>query len=170
MNRFRQKAALLLCLALFSLPACAAEEKASRPALKKDLVGTWELVSVRPVHDAQDPAFYPYQHFEFNSNSSMKFMTSEDPFTKGWLDKFRKQPAEIDYRLDEKGLLTLMWQKRPHEERAICAYVLRDVPSDVLAKLSQDRRKDLPKKGDLSLSFLNGKGGIAYQKVLKRVG
>lgn len=161
----------VLAAALFVAQAAFAEpNKVSRPAVKKDLVGTWEMVSVRPVFDGNDPVFYPHQRFVFNGNASMKFMASENPFTEEWLDKFRKQPAEIDYSVDDKGILTLMWQKQPHQERAIAAYVLQDVPADVLAKLPKERRQGLPKKGDLTISFLNSKGKISYQKVLTRIG
>ncbi len=148
----------------------AGEEKASRPATKKDLVGTWELVSVRPIHDAKDPVFFPYQRYVFNGDASMKYMVSKMPFTKEWLDKFVKQPREIDYRVDEKGVLSLIWQTKPHQESAICAYVLKDIPAELLAKVSAEKQKGLPKKGDLTLSFLNGQGKVAYQKVLTRVG
>ena len=149
--------------------AFAAAESPSRPATKKDLVGTWELVSVRPVTDPKDPVFYPYQRYQFNGNSSMKYMTSGTPFTKEWLDKFRKEPAEIDFRVDERGVLSLMWQKIRHEESAICALVQKDVPAEVLAKIPADKRKGLPKKGDMTLSYLTPEGRIAYQKVLTRV-
>src|SRR5262245_42324996 len=74
-------------------PALAAKERASRPAVKADLVGTWDMVSVQPVHDKKDPVFYPYQRFVFNPDASMKFMVSDKPFTKDWLDKFKKQQA-----------------------------------------------------------------------------
>lgn len=152
-----------------SAAQAAAGGPASRPATKKDLVGTWELVSVRPVHDAKDPVFYPYQRYIFKADSGMKYMTSDKPFTKEWLDKFRRQPSEIDFRMNERGLLTMIWEKRAHQENAVCAFVLRDIPQDVLAKLPAERRKGLPKKGDLTLSFLNSGGHIAYQKVLSRV-
>ena len=161
---------VLLPLMLCAVTVFAAEEKVSRPAVKKDLVGTWELVSVRPIHDASDPVFYPYQRYVFNADASMKYMVSEKPFTKEWLDKFVKQPREIDYRVDEKGVLSLIWQNKPHQESAICAYGLKDVPAEVLAKVPEGKRKGLPKKGDLTLSFLNSQGKIAYQKVLTRVG
>ena len=166
-----RKAILVLTAALLVSQAVFAEtNKASRPAVKKDLVGTWDMVSVRPVYDGSDPVFYEHQRFVFNPNASMKFIASERPFSKEWLDKFRKQPAEIDYSIDEKGLPTMMWQKMPHQEKAIAAYVLQDVPADVLAKLPAERRKGLAKKGDLTVSFLNSKGRIAYQKVLTRIG
>jgi len=166
----KKTTAVLLPLAFYAVSVFAVEEKASRPAVKKDLVGTWELVSVHPVHDPKDPVFYPYQRFVFNADSSMKYMVSEKPFTKEWLDKFVKQPREIDFRVDQKGVLSLIWQTRPHQESAICAFVLKDVPQEVLEKVSPDKRKGLPKKGDLTLSFLNSQGKIAYQKVLTRVG
>ncbi len=148
----------------------AAGEAASRPAVKKDLVGTWEMVSVRPIHEPSNPVFYAYQRYVFNSDASMKYMVSDKPFTKEWLDKFVKQPREIDFRVDSKGVLFMIWQNKPHQEMAICAYVLKDVPAEVLAKVPADIRKGLPKKGDLTLSFLNSQGKIAYQKVLTRVG
>ena len=147
-----------------------AAEKASRPCKKEDLVGTWEMVSVRPVYDKKDPIFFPYQKFVFNQDSSMKSMASEQPFTKEWLDKFEKQSVEIDYSLSDKGLLTLTWQNRPHSEAAICAYVLSDVPAEVLAKVPKIDRGNLPKKGNITLSYLNNDGKIAYQKILKKVG
>ena len=152
--------------AAFSAPAA---DPASRPASKKDLVGTWDMVSVRPAANASDPGLYPYQRFVFNSDASMKYMTSKDPFTAEWLDRFRKQPAEIDYRVDEKGILSLMWQKQSHEENALCAYVLKDVPPDLMAKIPQAKRAGLPKRGDIAVSFLNSKGKIAYQKVLTKI-
>jgi hypothetical protein len=166
----RAGALALLLLGLAGLPGVlAAEEKASRPAAKKDLIGTWEMVSVRPAGKAEDPVFYPYQRFVFHPNASMKYMTSDRPLTKEWLEKFRKQQAEIDYSVDDRGVMTLMWQKLSHQERAICAFVLKDVPAQTLAKLPAERRKGLPKKGDLTLSFLDSQGRIAYQKVLTRI-
>lgn len=169
-TNLKKTAVALLPLVFCAAALFAAEERASRPAVKKDLVGTWELASVHPVHDPNDPVFYPYQRYVFNSDSSMKYMVSEKPFTKDWLDKFVKQPREIDFRVDQKGVLSLIWQSRSHTEEAICAYVVKDVPAEVLAKIPTERRKGLPKKGDLTLSFLNSQGKIAYQKVLTRVG
>ncbi len=146
-----------------------ATESASRPATKADLVGQWKLVSVRPVHDKNDPTFFPHQRFQFFGNASMKFISSENPLTKEWQEKFNKQPAEIDYTISDKGLLTLTWSKLSHSENALCTYVLKDVPADVLAKVPESRRKELPKAGNLTLSFLNTKGRIAYQKVLEKI-
>lgn len=169
-NHLKKTVWALLPFVFSATAVFAAEEKASRQAVKADLVGTWEMVSVRPIHDASDPVFYPYQRYVFNADASMKYMVSEKPFTKEWLDKFVKQPREIDFRVDEKGILYLIWQSKPHQEMAICALVLKDVPQEVLAKVPVDKRKGLPKKGDLTLSFLNSQGKIAYQKVLTRVG
>jgi hypothetical protein len=158
----------VLALALVSQSA-AAEEKASRAATKKDLVGTWELVSVRPVHDPKDPVFFPYQRFVFNADSSMKFMASADPFTQEWMGKFNKQPASIDYAVSEKGVLTMTWQETVHSESALAAFVLQDVPPDLKEKLTDAQKKGLPKKNDVTLSFLNSRGKIAYQKVLTKI-
>src|SRR5262245_59572626 len=109
-----------LIISFVSASSAQAADKVSRAAIKKDLVGIWEMVSVSPVYDKNDPVFFRYQRFVFNPDSSMKFMASEKPFTQTWLYKFKKQPAEIDYSLDEKGIITLMWQKQPHRENAIC--------------------------------------------------
>ncbi len=169
-NRLKKTISVLSLFVCSVSAVFAGGDVVSRPAVKKDLVGTWEMVSVRPMHEPGDPVFYPYQRFVFNSDASMKYMVSQKPFTKEWLDKFVKQPREIDFRVDEKGVLWMIWQNKPHQEMAICAFVLKDVPADVLAKVPVDIRKGLPKKGDLTLSFLNRQGKIAYQKVLTRVG
>ena len=162
---------LFVCAALllFSNIALAENPKNSRPATKKDLIGTWEMTAVRPVLDKNDPVFFPYQRFVFNENSSMKFISADKPFTKEWLDKFKAQAPEIDYTLNEKGALTLTWHARPHSENILCAYVLRDVPPEVAAKIPQAQRGHLPKKGNVTLSFLNSSGKIAYQKTLTRI-
>ena len=149
--------------------AQADQEKVSRPAVKADLIGSWDMVSVQPVRDKNDPVFFPYQRFLFNPNASMKFMSSDRPFNQEWLEKFKKQPAEIDYTLDEKGVLTISWQKRLHIESVLCTYVLKDVPVEVISKLPSERRKGLPKKGNITLSFLSSDGHIAYQKVLSKI-
>ena len=169
-NIFSRIGWMVFALVFAGSTAFAAAEKVSRPATKKDMVGTWELVAVRPIHDPKDPVFYPFQRYVFDGDASMKYMVSEKPFAKEWLDKFAKQPREIDYRVDEKGILSLLWQSKPHQEMAICAFVLQNVPPDVLAKVPEEARKKLPKKGDLTLSFLNSQGKIAYQKILTRVG
>ena len=164
------KISLWVCAGLLFLAASAsAAEKASRSCTKEDLIGVWEMTSVKPVFDKSDPVFYPHQKFVFNKDSSMKFITSEKPITKEWQDKFNKQPTEIDYTLSNKGLLTLTWQSRPHNEQAICAYVLNDVPQDILAKIPAEERSGLPKKGNVTLSYLSREGKIAYQKILKEV-
>ena len=158
-------------LALFLLHASlvfALQEKVSRPAVKADLVGMWDMVLVQPVRDKNDPIFFPYQKFVFYNNASMKFMSSDKPFSNEWLEKFNKQNAEIDYLLDAKGVLTMSWQKTPHSEKVLCAYVLEDVPVEVASKLPLERRKGLPKRGSITLSFLNNSGRIAYQKVLSK--
>ena len=155
---------LLLCTSV----SMAAPEKISRAATKADLVGTWEMVSVRPVADKNDPTYFPYQRFAFQPDSSMKVMVADKPFTKEWADKFKKTPASIDYSLNEKGILTLSWQQRPHSEQAVCGYVMRDIPSEMTAKLTLEQRKQLPKKGNITLGFLSG-GKIAYQKVLTKI-
>lgn len=148
--------------------ACAAESP-SRPASKQDLVGNWAMVSVRPTHDKSDPTFFPNQRFRFNPDASMKFITSEKPLTQEWLTKFEQQDPDIDFTVDEKGLLTLTWGKIAHSERAIAAYVQKDIPAELANKMPESARGGLPKKGDVTLSFLNSKGKIAYQKVLRRV-
>ena len=95
-------------------------------------------------------------------------MSSEKPFAREWLDKFQKQTPEIDYSLDAKGILTMSWQKQLNSETSLCSFVLKDVPPEVLSKLSLARRKGLPKAGNLTLSFLGMDGRIAYQKVLSK--
>ncbi len=146
-----------------------ANPSVSRPALKTDLVGVWDLVSVRPIHDKKDPAFYPYQRYEFSQNASMKFMVSQEVFNKEWLDKFKKQPAEINYSVSDKGVLTFTWSSKPFSESAIAAVVVQDMPKEVLDKLPADEKDRLPKKGNIVLSFLNKSGKIAYQKVLAKI-
>jgi hypothetical protein len=161
---------VVLALVIYSAPLVLAQsDRFSRAAAKADLVGTWEMVSVRPVRDKNDPVFFPYQRFVFNRDGSMKYMTSDKPYSKEWLEKFQKQSPEIDYFLDQKGILTLSWQKQPHSESFLCAYVLNDVPTQTLSKLPLERRKEVPKTGDLTLSFFNTAGRISYQKVLSRV-
>ena len=159
----------LILMLLIASAAWAAPEKASRPAAKEDLAGTWDMVSVKPVQDKKDPVFFPYQRFVFNKDSSMKYMVSDKPFVEEWLEKFNKQRPAIDYSVSAKGLLTLTWQDQPHNETALCAYVLRDVPAEVLAKLPVGERDRVPGQGDITLSFLNSSGHIAYQKVLKKI-
>lgn len=155
---------------LFLANAASASEKASRPCTKEDLIGVWEMVGVSPVLDKKDPVFFPYQNFVFNQDSSMKSMVSQEPFTKEWVNKFKKQPVEIDYTLSDKGLLTLTWQNRPHSEQAICATVLSDVPADILSKIPAEERAHLPTKGNVAISYLNGEGKIIYRKILQKVG
>ena len=113
----------------------AGPERISRPATKQDLIGTWEMISVKPVTDKNDPAFFPYQRFTFQPDSSVKMMAAEKPFTKEWEDKFKKTPASVDYSLNEKGILTLSWQKRPHTEQVVCAYVTQDIPREKVARI-----------------------------------
>lgn len=166
-----KKILAIVLSALFVMSGVSeAAPKVSRPAGKADLVGTWELISVKPVHDKKDPAFYPYQRYVFNANSSMKFMVSDKAFNKEWLDKFKKQPTEINYTVSEKGLLTLTWNNKPFSELAIAAYVVQDMPNDVIAKLPASEKARLPHKGNIVLSFLNKNGKIAYQKVFAKVG
>ena len=167
MGLFGMLACALAVQAAYAAPT-AVRENASRPATKEDLVGTWDMASVSPVLDSSDPVFYPYQRFVFNPDSSMKYMVSEKPFTRDWLQKFSKQVPEIDYTLNARGLLMLTWQTRPHNESAVCAYVLKDVPPELAAKVSQSQRAHLPKKGNVTLSYLNSGGKITYQKILTR--
>ncbi len=147
----------------------AANPSVSRPATKADLVGSWDLVSVRPIHDKKDPAFFSHQRYEFKQDSSMKFMVSQEPFNKEWLDKFTKQSNEINYSVTAKGLLTFTWSNKPFSESAIAAVVIQDMPKEVLDKMPAIERERLPKKGNLVLSFLNKSGKIAYQKVLAKL-
>lgn len=154
---------------MMAVVAYAANPKVSQPATKANLVGAWDLVSVKPVHDKKDPAFYSYQRYVFNSDSSMRFMVSDVPFTKEWIDKFKKQPNEINYTVSEKGILTLTWNNKPFTESAIAAYVVQDMPKDVIEKLPASEKAKLPRKGNIVLSFLNKSGKIAYQKVFSKV-
>ncbi len=154
---------------LISITANAVSPKVSEPATKKNLVGTWDLVSVKPVHDKKDPAFYPYQRYVFNSDSSMKFMVSDAPFNKEWVDKFKKQPNEINYTVSEKGILTLTWSNKPFTESVVAAYVVQDMPKEVIERLPVFEKAKLPRRGNIVLSFLNKSGKIAYQKVFSRV-
>ena len=162
----------ILGLVLFSAAAAQAAEtpplKPSKPCTKAELVGTWDMVSVTPVLNLQDPTFYPYQKFVFKSDSSMKVMTSQRPFDAKALAAFKSQPVEIDYSLNPKGILTMTWSTRPHTEYAICTYVLQDVPPEVLKKIPAEKRAGIPKKGNVTLSFIGRGGKIAFQKVLKK--
>ena len=162
----------ILGLALFSAvsaPAAQApQQKVIKPCTKAELVGLWDMVSVMPVLNKQDPTFYPYQKFAFNSNSSMKVMTSDKPFDTNASAAFKSQPSEIDYSLDPKGILTMTWSARPHTEYAICAYILQEVPPEILKKIPVERRAGVPKKGNVTLSFIGRGGKIAFQKVLKK--
>ncbi len=159
----------VLSVMLVTVSAYAANPSVSRPATKSDLVGSWDLVSVRPIHDKKDPAFFSFQRYEFNQNASMKFMVSPQAFGKEWLDKFKKQPTEINYSVSAKGLLTFTWSNKPFSESAIAAIVIQDMPKEVLDKIPATERDRLPQKGNLVLSFLNKSGKIAYQKVLARI-
>jgi hypothetical protein len=160
---------LCVLLALGSLATSAyAGDKASRPCKKEDLIGTWEMISVKPVYDKTDPVFFPFQKFVFKQDSSMKFISSEKPLTKEWLEKFQKQPVEIDYTLSDKGIVTMTWHSRPHNDSALCAYTLSDVPPELLAKIPPADRGHLPRKDDATLSYLNNAGKIAYQKILRK--
>ena len=145
----------------------AAAEKVSRPCTKADLVGVWNMKSVQPPQNPGDPIFYKHQRFVFSEDSSMKFMTSEKSFTQEWLDKFEQQPREIDYSVDPKGLVTLTWQNKPYHETALCAYVMQEVPPEVVSKIPEADRSVIPQKGNISLSFLAG-GKIAYRKILEK--
>ena len=165
-----KKSLWIFAMLMFVSCVCIADTgKASRAATKADIVGTWDLVSVKPLLDKKDPVFFPYQRFVFDADSSMKSMVSDKPFTKEWLDKFERQPREIDYSLNGQGLLTLTWQTQAHSEMAVCAFVLKDVPADVLAKMPETQRGSLPKKGNVALSFLNSQGKLAYRKVLTKI-
>jgi hypothetical protein len=147
----------------------AGNPSVSRPATKADLVGVWDLINVRPIHDKKDPAFFPNQRYEFKQDSSMKFMVSQQAFNKEWLDKFAKQPNEINYSVSAKGLLTFTWSNKPFSESAIAAVVVQDMPKEVLDKMPAVEKDRLPKKGNLVLSFMNKSGKIAYQKVLAKI-
>ncbi len=149
--------------------ADAPPQRPSKACTKAELVGTWDMVSVMPILNKQDPTFFPYQKFMFKSDSSLKVMTSQKPFDAKALAAFKAQPAEIDYSLDPKGTLTMTWSTRPHTEYAICAYVLQDVPPEMLKKIPAEKRAGVPKKGNVTLSFIGRGGKIAFQKVLKKV-
>ena len=159
---------LVLFLAASAQAAEAPSPKASKPCTKAELIGAWDMVSVTPVLDNQDPTFYPYQKFAFNRDSSMKVMTSNKPFDAKALAAFKSQPSEINYSLDPKGILTMTWSTRPHTEYAICAYVLQEVPPEILKKIPAERRAGIPRKGNVTLSFIGRDGKIAFQKVLKK--
>lgn len=163
---------LFLCVfsgILITTLSFAANPSVSRPATKADLVGVWDLVSVRPIHDKKDPAFFPHQRYEFHKNSGMKFMVSQQVFDKEWLSKFKKQPTEINYSVSAKGLLTITWSNKPFSESAIAAIVIQDMPKEILDKMPAAEKARLPKKGNLVLSFLNKSGKVAYQKVMAKI-
>ncbi len=160
---------LLLFSAAGAGAADAPPQKPIKACTKAELIGTWDVVSVMPVLNKQDPTFYPYQKFMFKGDSSMKVMTSEKPFDAKALAAFKSQPSGIDYSLDPKGILTMTWSTRPHTEYAICAYVLQEVPLELLKKIPAERRAGVPKKGNVTLSFVGRNGKIAFQKVLKKV-
>ena len=167
-----RKIIFILMVGLFlssNSEALVPQGKVSKPCAKAELVGTWDMAAVMPVLSKKDPVFYPYQRFVFNANSSMKVMASEKPFDSKALAAFKTQPAEVDYTLDPKGTLTLTWSNRPHTEYAICAYILQDVPPEMLKKIPAERALGVPKKGNVTLSFIGRGGKIAYQKILKKV-
>jgi hypothetical protein len=163
-----KKMAAFLILLLASQAQAAENQKMIRPATRQDLVGTWDVVAVRPVKDPKDPAFFPHQRYLFKSDSSMKFMASPVPFDAESEKKFLKEPTSIDYTINEKGVLTLSWQARPYTEAMIAGVVIQEPPTEALSRLSAEQRRVLPQKGDLTFSYMSD-GKPAFQKVLKKI-
>ena len=66
--------------------------------------------------------------------------------------------------------MTLTWNSRPHSEMAIAAYVLSDVPPNIVVKIPPGERGHLPKKGNITLSYLDAEGKVSYGKIFKQIG
>jgi len=130
-----------------------------------DLVGTWEMKSLNSKikTNPKDPFTWPYQRVIFDKKGDVKEMTSQKTIEgdRAVIQKFENTLSTSKYSLDERGVLSITKLELTYPEKCLCAYVTKDLPPGVLAKIPEAKKAALPKRGDILLTYF-GKDGKPY--------
>ena len=164
---------LSVFLFILSSTTAFAAGKSVRPCATADLVGTWDMKSINSKIKAgpNDAFVWPYQRFTFDARGGVKQIASVKPLEqdKKSLDRFNNELTTSLYHVDAKGVLTISKLESPTPERCLCAYVVADVPAEVIAKVPEAKRANLPQKGNVALTYVNAKGKPVLVKALKKI-
>lgn len=166
---------LVMSLALFSgITTASAAQKAVRACLTSDLIGTWEMKSINAKIKIkpEDSFGWPYQRFQFDRRGDVKQITSTTPIegNQPLIRKFNNAASTSRFSLDESGNLSITKLELPVPENCMCSYAMRDVPAEVLAKVPDSKKSQIPHQGDIVLTYKNRRGQPVVIKSLRRVG
>ena len=157
------------------LPAVlfAATSKGARPCVMSDLIGTWEMknINAKIKIDPKDSFSWPYQRFLFDRRGDVKEMTSTKPIEtdSASIKKFDNAASTSKFTIDERGMLNISKIESPNPESCMCSYATKDVPAEVLAKIPDSKRAQIPHKGDIVLTYLNSEGHPVLMKSFRKV-
>ena len=153
--------------------ALAAGQKGVRPCFVSDLIGVWEMknINAKIKIDPKDSFGWPYQRIAFDRKGDVKQVASTTPLegNKVVIQKFNRAASTSKFSLDERSVLSITKLESPNPERCLCSYVTRDLPAEALAKLPASRRDQMPRQGDMVLTYMNRNGQPVVIKSFKKV-
>ena len=153
--------------------AFAASQKAVRPCFMSDLLGTWEMrnINAKVKIDPKDPFTWPYQRIAFDRKGDVKQVTSTTPIegNKALIQRFNRMASTSKFTIDEGSILTITKLESSNPERCMCSYAMKDLPAQVLAKLPESKRGQIPHQGDIVLTYVNRNGQPVLIKSFRKV-
>lgn len=165
---------LTIVLTGFSVTASASQtQKGVRACLTSDLVGTWEMknISAKIKINPNDSFGWPYQRFVFDRRGDFKQMASTTPIEgdKPLIEKFNRAASISRFSLDERGILSITKLESREPERCMCGYATKEAPPEVLAKLPDSKKSQVPHQGDIVLTYMTRGGQPVVIKCLRRI-
>lgn len=158
---------------LFVSSEAAAAAKSARPCLTSDLIGSWEMRNIKTkVKLKEDDAFgWPQQRMVFDRRGDVKQVMSQvalenDPAT---LKKFNNTAFTSSFVVNDRGILAITKIESPVPETCLCSFIITGVSAEVIAKIPEAKRNELPKPGDIVLTYLTQKGQPIVVKTFRKI-
>lgn len=174
--RFRKIQILVMTVVLmgFSVTASASQpQKGVRACLTSDLIGTWEMknINAKIKINPNDSFGWPYQRFTFDRRGDFKQLASTTPIegNKSLVEKFNKAASISRFSLDERGVLSISKLESQEPERCMCGYAMKEVPAEVLVKLPDSKKSQVPHQGDIVLTYMTRDGQPVVIKCLRKI-
>ena len=151
----------------------AETSKGVRPCTMSDLIGTWEMknINAKIKIDPKDSFGWPYQRFAFDKKGDAKEMTSTTPIesNSAVIKRFNNAVSLSKFTVNERGILSISKIESPNPEICMCSYATKDVPPEILEKIPDSKRVQIPHKGDIVLTYLNPKGQPVLMKSFRKI-
>ena len=157
---------IIICLLLLNTFCFADSELAdkTRKAKKSDLIGTWVMVyqTVSPLFMNDSLFFADFQILRFSGDDHVKNIASKKRLKRGEVDfLLERMPKNTVYGFIEAGLLVVERSKEDFDN-----LVVSITEKDFTKPLRF--RAPLLKKGDLIVSYLDGKKNLYMQRYFRR--